>query len=93
MKKDTVRYVLSEGEMNALGYRYLSAGRLDEAIAVFTLNVEAFSESSNVYDSLGEAYMMAGKKELAIKNYEKSVEIDPQNTNGIRMLEKLRDHK
>jgi cytochrome c-type biogenesis protein CcmH/NrfG len=54
------------------------------------LNVEAFPQSSNVYDSLGEAYMANGDKELAIRNYEKSIELNPQNTNGVGMLKKLR---
>ena len=90
MKKDTVRYVLSEAEMNSLGYRYMGAGRLDEAIAVLTLNVEAFPDSWNAYDSLGEAYMNAGKTDHAIKCYEMSVSMNPQNTGGMLMLEKLR---
>jgi CubicO group peptidase (beta-lactamase class C family) len=90
MKKDAETYVMNEGEMNNLGYRYLRAGRLEEAIAVFKLNVEAFPASSNVYDSLGEAYMNAGKRELAIANYEKSIELDPENTNGKRMLKILK---
>lgn len=90
MKKDTAAYVVNESEMNSLGYRYMSAGRLDEAIAVFKLNVEAFPRSSNVYDSLGEAYMTAGNSELAIRNYETSIELDPENTNGKRMLKMLK---
>ncbi len=59
-------------------------------IEIFKLNGEAFPQSSNVYDSLGEAYMINGDKELAIKNYEKSVELNPQNTGGIEMLKKLK---
>jgi cytochrome c-type biogenesis protein CcmH/NrfG len=44
-----------------------------------------------VYDSLGEAYMTNGDKERAIKNYQKAVELNPQNTNAIEMLKKLRE--
>jgi hypothetical protein len=54
------------------------------------LNVRLYRESSNAYDSLGEAYMIGGNKELAIKNYEKSVELNPQNDNGFRMLKILK---
>jgi cytochrome c-type biogenesis protein CcmH/NrfG len=35
-----------------------------------------------VYDSLGEAYMKKGEKELAIANYQKSLELNPDNANG-----------
>lgn len=78
-----------ENEMNVYGYTLLQAGKLKEAIEVFKLNVEAFPKSSNVYDSLGEAYMDNGDKELAIANYKKSIELNPNNTNGIETLKKL----
>jgi cytochrome c-type biogenesis protein CcmH/NrfG len=65
--------------------------RLAEAIAVFLLNTELFPESSNTWDSLGEAYMEAGETELAIANYEKSLALDPTNSNAATMLERLRE--
>ena len=83
-------YNLSEQEMNGLGYEYLQAKRLKEAITVFTMNVDAFPKSFNVYDSLGEAYAAAGEKELAIKNYEKSLELNPNNRGGIEALKVLK---
>ncbi len=58
-----------ENEFNLLGYRFLQQEKYAEAIAVFKLNVEAYPESWNVYDSLGEAYMNNGDRGLAIKSY------------------------
>lgn len=87
--KEDQTYAVKENEMNMIGYRLLQSGKIDEAIAVFKINVDEFPESGNVYDSLGEAYLEAGQKELAIENYKKSVEIDPQNINGINILKKL----
>ncbi len=79
-----------EGEFNALGYRLLlGEGKVAEAIAVFKLNVAAYPDSWNVYDSLGEAYMVNGDRELAIEHYRKSVRINPDNDNGKQMLERL----
>jgi len=63
--------------------------KVKEAIEIFKLNVEAYPQSSNVYDSLGEAYMVNGDKELAIKNYSKSVELNPKNTAAVEALKKL----
>jgi hypothetical protein len=37
--------------------------------------------------------MNAGQKELAIKNYEKSLELNPGNTNAVEMLKKIRAEK
>ena len=79
-----------EGEMNTLAYSYLQQGKVDDAIALFIMNTVAFPNSANTYDSLGEAYMTAGNKELAIKNYERSLELNPSNTNAVEQLKKLR---
>ncbi len=88
-EKHSDTYALSEGEMNVAGYTLLQNGSVKEAIEVFKLNVEAFPKSFNVYDSLGEAFMVNGDKELAIKNYQKSLELNPNNANAVKMLEKL----
>lgn len=68
----------------------LNRKRVKQAIEDFKLNVEAYPESFNVYDSLGEAYMVNSDKELAIKNYQKSVDLNPQNTYGLDMLKRLK---
>lgn len=83
------RFVNTERPMNEAGYFLLGEGLVTEAIQIFRLNVEAYPELGNVYDSLGEAYMEAGDRELAIENYEKALEIDPGNSNAVRMLDEL----
>ena len=91
MKNNPAAYNLDENEMNNLGYEFLMAKKNDEAIAVFKMNVEAFPDSWNTYDSLGEAYAAAGDKENAIKNYEKSVQMNPGSPSGIGALKKLKE--
>jgi CubicO group peptidase (beta-lactamase class C family) len=81
---------ISEGFINSTGYRLMGQNKLADAIRIFQLNVELYPKSWNVYDSLGEAYMNRGDKELAIQNYEKSLELNPQNTNGAATLQKLK---
>jgi len=86
--------VLNEGQMNRLGYNLLyGAKRVKDAILVFKLNVEDHPQSSNAYDSLGEGYMVDGNKELAIENYQRSIELDPNNRGGIEALKKLKEGK
>jgi len=82
-------YTVNEEEINGLGYQLLAGRKLREAIEVFKLNTREFPNSWNTYDSLGEAYNISGEKELAIKNYRRSIELNPQNTNGIEILKKL----
>jgi tetratricopeptide (TPR) repeat protein len=88
---DFENYQLSvwEGHLIALGYEFLQNDLTEEAIETFKYAVSEYPESANAYDSLGEAYMKAGNKALAIENYEKSLELDPDNENAKKMLEQL----
>ena len=85
-------YIFREPELNNLGYQLITKGKIKEAIEIFKLNVEAYPDAFNTYDSLGEAYMMDGNEELAIENYRKSLELNPKNTGAMEMLKKL-EHK
>lgn len=88
LKKDPT-YGLKEGDMNRVGYQLLQTGKTKESIAAFKINVEAFPKSGNVYDSLAEAYLKDGNKDLAIVNYKKSIELDPSNENGKKVLAEI----
>jgi len=88
-EKDPSILLFSERQINALGYEFLSKGALADAIALFKLNVEVYPASFNVYDSLGEGYMENGEYNLAIKNYKKSLELNPDNTNAVEKLKEL----
>jgi len=82
-----------ESQFNSTGYAYMAEKKHKEAIEVFKLNVTLFPDSWNAFDSLGEAYAAVGNKELAIKNYERSVELNPQNDTGKETLKKLKANK
>jgi tetratricopeptide (TPR) repeat protein len=60
------------------GYALLRSGKAQDAIDILKVNVHAYPESWNAYDSLGEAYAVAGQKDLAIQNYQKSLELNPK---------------
>ena len=84
-----VEYNFDEGELDSLGYELLHAGKVKDAIRIFQLNVEAYPQASNPYDSLGEGYMNDGDKAQAVDNYRKSLELNPKNHNAVKMLKKL----
>jgi CubicO group peptidase (beta-lactamase class C family) len=79
-----------EALLNSLGYGLMRNDRLEHAIVVFELNVAEYPAAPNPYDSLGEAYLAAGDTARAIVNYQRSVELDPNNTNGAAVLQRLR---
>jgi imidazolonepropionase-like amidohydrolase len=83
--------VISENMLNNLGYGFLYGEEDPEtAIGVFQVATRVWPESSNTWDSLGEGYMEAGDFDRAIENYQKSLELDPGNTNAVEMIERMR---
>jgi tetratricopeptide (TPR) repeat protein len=89
LKGKDAKFELREGDLNSWGYRLIEDGKLKEAIEILKLNVSLYPESGNAYDSLAEAYETAGDKAQAIKNYKRSLELDPKNTNAVEHLKKL----
>jgi len=87
--KSDPTYSIKEGDVNRVGYQLLQNGKKKEAIEVFKINTETFPKSGNAYDSLAEAYLADGDKKLAIVNYKKSVELDPTNENGKKVLAEI----
>ena len=80
-----------EASVNAVGYTLFQAERLQPAARVFELNTELFPEAFNTWDSLGEAFMHLGKDKKAITCYERSLELNPENTNAEEMIARIRD--
>ena len=72
----------SEGELNALGYRLLKENKHHDAIQIFLLNVNAYPQSMNAYDSMAEAYMSAGQDSLAIEFYNRELEMIDKNNDA-----------
>lgn len=87
--KQSATYDFAEPELNTLGYQLLRSGKLKEAVEIFKLNVEAYPQGFNAYDSLAEAYMTMNERELAMTNYKKSLELNPSNTSAVEMLKRL----
>jgi tetratricopeptide (TPR) repeat protein len=82
-----------ESSINAMGYQHLENGEVDEAISVFELNTDTFPLSSNAWDSLAEAAMSKGDHDAAIRYYQRSLELNPDNNNAARMIERITDEQ
>jgi CubicO group peptidase (beta-lactamase class C family) len=89
----STEYRVDENTLIGLGYQLLQRDHLEEAILVFQREVQDYPKYWNSYDSLGEAYMKVGQREAAVQNYEKSIELNPTNQNGIDMLKKLKGQR
>jgi tetratricopeptide (TPR) repeat protein len=88
-KNHPEKYDFSEWQLNALGYHFMNENDLEKALTLFKLNTEAFPNAFNTYDSYGEALLKQGKKEEGIEKYRKSIELNPGNEHGIKVLKNL----
>ncbi len=86
-KLDTT--LITEGEINQVGYSLLFKKRIFDAKKVFVLNAAAFPSSSNVYDSYGEACLVNGEFDLAAENYLKAFQMNPGNKRAKRISEQI----
>jgi hypothetical protein len=64
----------------------------EKAIECFKINVSNYPASYHTYERLADAYRMKGDKALAIENYERSLKLNPANTNATKWLQDLRGH-
>jgi tetratricopeptide (TPR) repeat protein len=83
-------YDFSENALVAMATPLINANKAEDAITWLQLNAEFFPRSSPTYAALGQAYARKNDKENAVKNFEKAVELDPNNQNAKRQLEQLR---
>lgn len=90
VKKNVLNPNSIEDDMNMYGYRLLWDGKTEEALEIFKVIVADYPMSSNAYDSLAEAYQNLGEEKLSISNYQKSLELDPDNWNAADQIEKMK---
>ena len=93
IKKTNPTFTLTENEVNNWGYALIKQNRTTDALEIFRLNISLYPNSANAFDSLGETYAALGDKTQAIKNYEKSIQLNPQNENAIAVLKDLNSGK
>jgi len=83
----------NESELNILGYKLMRNGAVVSSIKLFQLYVSEFPNSANPYDSLAEAYFNNKEYALSKQNYQKSLELNPDNSNAQDMLRKIEEIK
>ncbi len=82
-------YYFDEMEINEVGYRLLGAEKITEAFEVLRLNIEAYPDSPNAWDSIAEVHMKKGNKAQAIRDYRKCLELHPGRGTAKKGLQEL----
>ncbi|NTV84769.1 MAG: hypothetical protein HGA23_10790 [Bacteroidales bacterium] len=87
MKKDTLKYDLSEIEFRKAGYEFIGSRSYAEAVAILEMGIELYPESSMLFAEMGEAYLMHGDKEKSLESWKRAAALDPENPNGKYLIE------
>ena len=87
----TSTYDLSESGINQFGYAVMGKEHLKEALSIFKLNTELYPNGFNTFDSYAECFLTLGDTINAIKNYQKSLDLNPENANAKKVLSELKE--
>ena len=93
MKEETRtinRYVFEKWLIKSMGLSFLSRNKMEEAIEIFKLNTQLYPESWGVYSTLAEAYLKNGDNRMAVQHYQKALELNPDERNIKRIVNKLK---
>lgn len=82
-------YDLRENWLNSFGYQLVKQEKYEDALQIFKLNTEIHPNGYNTFDSYAECLLKLGDKENAIKAYQKSLELNPENKNAIKVLSEI----
>ncbi len=86
------RQLWGPSAVNDYGYELVNRNQTARAVEVFRLNVLAYPEDANTFDSLGEGYLRDGERELAIEALRKALALKPRpevKNNSIKLLREL----
>lgn|GEM_PF-1384754 len=78
MSSPSARGMLSVGE------RYLTEERYDEAVELFSKAIQVEPNSAKAYVDRGTAYEVLGDTDLAAADYQKAIEIDPEQSDIVQ---------
>ena len=87
--KNNPLFIPNEFEFNEWAYRMMTKGQNKEALEILKLNAYLFPESWNAFDSYGEILLKTGDEKKAIEMYKKSIELNPNNENGKKIVASL----
>lgn len=92
-KEDPKVSLFSENVLNMLGYKYLQDGETEIAVRIFEMNKSEFPDSWNVYDSLGDGYFARQEYMKSKENYQRSLELNPNNIHALEKIAEIEGMK
>ena len=68
----------------------MNENKNDEALKIFKLNTELYPQGYNTFDSYGECLLKLNQIPEAVKAYKESLELNPNNKQAKKVIEKYR---
>jgi serine-type D-Ala-D-Ala carboxypeptidase/endopeptidase len=87
------QFFFDEEILDSIGNDLFAAKKIADATKIYRLNIKEYPKSTTAFESLAEMYRQIGNKQPAIENYQKLVELDPDDEHAVWMLKKLKEEK
>lgn len=87
-----IKFLPPEGLMEMIGNYFLKdKNEYAKSAEFFKVNTSNYPSSFKAYENLGRAFKALGNKEQAISNFNKSLELNPENPEVKKLLKELED--
>ena len=73
-RTDRELYDFSFGQLNRLGLRLSSEGKVKDAIEIFRLNLKIYPDKVTAHNSLADALVKDNRKDIAVNYYKQGLE-------------------
>ena len=77
------------GQLDVLGHVLVAHGRLDDALAIFRLNADAYPKSDLALEGLAWAQALSGDGPAALATYRRAAEVEPLSASAKEMIRRL----
>jgi tetratricopeptide (TPR) repeat protein len=88
-RKSKDEYSEIPGQLGKLAFLLRIKGQMDHALEICKLAAKEFPKLPAAHKMLGDFYSLSGDTKKAIKSYEKTLKLDPENTEVGTLIEEL----
>jgi glyoxylase-like metal-dependent hydrolase (beta-lactamase superfamily II) len=87
------KYFFNENIVNIYAGMMVQEGAIKNALELYRLNAIVFPESADIYSGMGDAHLANNDNEAALKAYQRALELDPENNEIKKKLERVKSSK
>jgi tetratricopeptide (TPR) repeat protein len=85
------KYIFKQREIATLAFELVQKEKLKDAIEILKLGITIYPESAFAYQALGMGYYLDGQEEMAVLNFQRVLELEPDNNHAKEILMRLKN--